>query len=73
MHHPMAISQETLLSKQDKADKIQLKFITLSTENIFLSVYVVLDVLVVGIETVRGNLYLRLCFHNPLHPHIILV
>lgn len=44
MHHPMAISQETPLSKQDKADKIQLKFTTLSTENIFLSVYVVLDV-----------------------------
>lgn len=56
VHHPMAINQETPLSKRDKADKMQLKFTTLGTENIFLSVYVVLDVLVAVIETMRGDL-----------------
>lgn len=64
VHHPMAISQETPLSKRDKAD-----FNVLGSENIFFSVYVVLDVLVAVTETMRGDLYLRLCFEF----HFILI
>lgn len=64
VHHPMAISQETPLSKREKAD-----FSILGSENIFLSAYVVLDVLVAATETMRGDLYLRLC----LKFHFILI
>lgn len=58
VHHPMTISQETPLSRQEK---MQLKFSTLSTENIFLSVYVVVNVLTTLYRNSDCNLCLRLC------------